>query len=150
MRYSLVIFASSKPKSIDLLWKQFSKCKCLKALRASIHYLRLAFFSRSHLLVINLCSVGVDIHPLPYFLDSSKTKSDIDAKLSVPYSPSFLCLLPKFQKKIVSIFGENWYKWRHVPPFWVKKWQMFDASRMYRFEVKRNPKPPKDIKLGVL
>ena len=94
---------------------------------------------------------GKYYHPLPYFLDSSKTAADIDAKFSVPYPPSIWRLLSKFQKNPSRIvlrklrFSDVMFRF-----FGSKSGKCLKASRMYSFDVKCIKKTPESVKLSAV
>ena len=89
--------------------------------------------------------------PLPYFLYSSKTTADIDAKLSVPYPASIWRFFSKISEKSVEKllrkcrFSDVMFRY-----FGSKSGKCLKTSKMYSFGVKRNPKSPKGVKLSVL
>ena len=100
------------------------------------------FWECSNFLIVNPRSAGewVNINPLPYFLDSSKTTADIDAKLLVPYPASIWRRLAKFRKKSVEFFFRKW-RFSNVifRDFGSKSRKCLQTSRMCTFRVKHNP-----------
>ena len=87
---------------------------------------------------------------LRYFLGSSKTKADMNAKLLVPYSAPIWHLLAKFQKIRREILRKLRFSDVMFYYFGSKSGKYLKASKMYSFEVKRNPKTLIGVKLCAL